>query len=304
MADCADDLEDAIAKIEEWRIRLHPVSRLKRTVSVLRDVAAKGSFPESPDELFEVARAARDAREFVEISGMLPDEPVRPVARALKKAAKGDLSQKGDTPRQFQSELWVGALLSCSTDFLGVPLRDFRPEYIVRNGNLQYGIEVKRPTKAETVLDCANTGSKQLRVPIQHYHGGALVVDLTDCLESGLATTLHPGVPNLEDAQEWIGWQMRKLHRFIYNDSTKRIRSDHHHVFCVIVVARLVHWDLDDLSQMYLTRFIGCLTYPKSPKTLRGIRTAWLAELIPQGAQAAGYHDLGGHEIVFENGGN
>ena len=302
MADLADRLIEALAAIEKWGIDVDAISRLREGERLLRDVAAARAFPQSHDELINVAHAARDAQEFAEISGMLPDEPIPPIAIALWDATT-DQAPKASLlrPYQAQAELWVGALLSCAADFVGSPLRPGRPDYIVREGNMEYGIEVKRPQSADKILRRASKASQQLQLRTPNYHGGALAMDLTDCLEPAIATTLASGSPNLHAAQEWIGRQMRKLHRFIYDDSAKRIRSDHHHVFCVTVVARLVHWDLDDLSQMYLTRFIGCLAYPKSPKSLRGIRTAWLSELFHKGAKAAGYHELVGHEISFEN---
>lgn len=301
MAALADRQLEALATIEDWGIQVDAISRLREGERLLREVSVANAFPRSHEELVKVAHAARDAQEFAEISGMLPDEPIHPVAIALKDAISNQASETDLRPYQAQAELWVGAMLSCAVDFVGSPLRHGRPDYIVRSGDMQYGIEVKRPQSAVKIMRRASKASKQLRPWNPKYHGGALVMDLTDCLESGLATTLHPGAPNLEDAQEWIGRQLRRLHRFVYDDSAGRIRSDQHHVFCVVAIARLVHWDLDDLSQIYLTRFIGCLVFPKSPKTLRGIRTAWLAELIHRGMQAAGHHDLGGHEIVFEN---
>lgn len=301
--DLADRLMEALATIENWGIQVDAIGRLREGERLLREVAAANAFPQSHEDLVEVAHAARDAQEFAEIGWMLPAEPIHPVAIALKDATADETSKPMShlRPYQAQAELWVGAMLSCAADFVGSPLRHGRPDYIVRNGDMQYGIEVKRPQGADKIMRRASKASKQLRPWNPKYHGGALVMDLTDCLESGLAT-FHPGAPNLEDAQEWIGRRLRRLRRFIYGDSTGRIRSDHQHVFCLVVIARLVHWDLDDLSQIRLTRFIGCLVFPKSPKTLRGIRTAWLlAELIHRGMQAAGHHDLGGHEIVFEN---
>lgn len=139
LAVLADRLKGAIATIEEWGIRLDPTTRLKRTENLLRDVASAGSFPTSHDGLVEVAHAARDAQEFAEIGGMLPEKPLRPVATALKHATQvepsdDEWSELGGAPCQFQSELWVGAMLSCAADFLGVPLQKGWPDYIVKNG--------------------------------------------------------------------------------------------------------------------------------------------------------------------------
>lgn len=301
MADLADRMMEALTVIEEWGIRVDAISRLREGERLLRDVAAANAFPQSHDKLVRVAHAARDAQEFSEISGMLPDEPIHKVAVALRDAATSQTSETSLHPYQAQAELWVGAMLSCAADFVGSPRGRGRPDYIVREGNMQYGIEVKRPESTRRVMRRAFKAAKQLRLDAPNYHGGALVMDLTDCLEPGLATSLHPGSPNLEGAQQWIGQQMRRLHRFIYDDSTRRIRIDRRHMFCVTVIARSMHWDLDDLSQIYLTRYIGCLVYHRAPNTLRGHRATWLAGLIHHGAEAAGYHDLGGHEIIFEN---
>ena len=301
MADLADRLQEAIAAIESWNIVIRPESRLRATEAILRDVGAAGVFPESHESLVRAARAARDAREFIEITGMLPETPMPSIAEALKIATMDEMSRISPRSSQFQGELWTGAMLSFATDFVGSPLRAGRPDYIVANGNLEYGVEVKRPQTEGKVLKRAAKAVKQLRLRTPNYHGGALVMDLTDCLDPAIATTLDSGPPILRTAQEWIGRQMRRLHRSIYDDSRKRIRIDRKHIFSVTVVARVMHWDLDDLSQMYLTPFFGCLTYSKSPNSLRGIRASWLAELIPQGARAAGYYDLGRQTINFKH---
>ena len=302
MADLADRLAKAIAVIGNWGIHVD-ASRLTDAERLLRDVAAAKAFPKPHDELVKVAHAARDAQEFADISGMLPDEPIAPVATALRDATTGHTPEDNPLrPYQAQAELWVGAMLSCATDFVGAPRRHGRPDYIVRNGDMEYGIEVKRPQRAGNILTHVSKAEKQLRLDTPKYHGGALVMDLTDCLEPDIATTIESGPLDLDAAQEWIGRQMLRLHRSMYDDSRERIRSHRDHMFSVNVVARLIHWDLDDRSQMYLTRYIGHLVYLKSPKSLRGIRAPWLSDLFRRGAKAAGYHQLDGHAITFRRG--
>ena len=275
MEDLANRLEEAIVRITGWGVSIHPAGRLHKAVRLLRKVSSANSFPESHENLIRVAHAARDAQEFAEIGGMLPDGPLHPVAIALKKAVKGKLSKTGDVPHQFQSELWVGAMLTCTGTTVHSLPGPAHPEYLVTNGNMGYGIEVKRPIRSTKVRRRVYEGVKQLdlgtsRLAGTTYHGGALAIDLTDCLAPQAATTLETGPPNLVVAQTWVASQMQDLHRIVYDGSAQRIVARCSHIFALAVIARLIHWDTDDLSQMYLTRYIGCIAYTRDTQELPG----------------------------------
>ena len=302
MADLAEGLEKAIAKIEKLGVDVPGGSRLRNTVRLLREVAAARSFPESREELREIAHAASDGQEFIIIRGMLPQERFDSTVEVLKRAVGGTLGVTPDEAYRAQSELWVGGALSCAGVPLGVlanPPQGPSPDYIVRKRTLEYAIEVKRIAGGGSVRRRVSRAAKQTRD--SRYHGGALYVDLTDWLPSEITVRFASGPPDLEGPRPHIAGRIDRLRKEIYNDQTHRIRSRRMHLLAVTAFARFIHWDVTDLSQVYLTRYIAPLWFWRSTDA-RGYDDArWLAELLPSAAGNIGLQDLGGHEISFRN---
>lgn len=302
MADLAEGLEKAIAKIEKLGVDVPGGSRLRNTVKVLREVAVARSFPESREELRAVGHAASDAQEFIIFRGMLPQEGFVSTVEVLKRAVGGTLGVTPHEAYRAQSELWVGGALSCTGVRLGVftnPPQGPSPDYIVWKRTLKYAIEVKRIVSGGSVRRRVSKAAKQTRN--SRYHGGALYVDLTDWLPSETTVRFASGPPDLEGTQSQIAGRIDRLRTEIYNDQTHRIRSSRKHLLAVTAFARFIHWDVTDLSQVYLTRYIAPLWFWRSADS-RGYDDArWLAELLPSAAGNIGLQDLGGHEIRFHN---
>lgn len=300
MAHLADSLAEAIAKIEEWGIPVPDGSRLQKTVQLLRSVASENAFPEARGDLIEIAHAARDAQELTEIGHVIPvEETLDPVAEALRRTVGGTLGQSPHRAYQSQCELWVGAMLARGGALTGVieNAEHKSPDFVVRNGNMLYAVEVKRPTSLARARTLVSGAAKQLLS--NRFHGGALVVDLTDCLDSDLVAAVGPGPPDLRRVQAQIHKQMDVLRKEVYDDSSQRIRGKRRHLFGVTVIARVIWWNVEDLSQMYLTRYIGWISFLGPAKDLRYWRARWLAELIDKGMREVGHQDLGGREIDF-----
>lgn len=114
MEDLADRMDKAVSFVRAWGIRVIDAGRLGRSASLLRRVAAAGSFPAAETELTAVAHAARDAQEFSEIAAVLPDDELKPLAVDLQQSVGGTLGVGGTTAAQYQSQLWVGAMLAHS----------------------------------------------------------------------------------------------------------------------------------------------------------------------------------------------
>ncbi len=304
MGDLAKGLEQAIAKIEEWGIDVKGSSRLRNTVKLLQEVASAQKFPESREDLLKIAQAASDAQEFITIRGMLPQERLNGTANALERAVGGTLGVTPHEAYQAQSELWVGAALSCAGVRLGVLTNPQgpNPDYIVRNGTLEYAIEVKRIAEGKSVKNRVSKAAKQTRD--SRYHGSALYVDLTDWLPSSITVRFASGPPDLEGPRTPIAKRVDRLRQEIYSDQSHRIRPRRLHLLAVTAFARFIHWDLTDLSQMHLTRYIAPLWFWRSAKTLRYHRARWLAELLPNVAGNIGLQDLGGHELRFHSQGS
>lgn len=300
MADLATGLENMIRKIEKWGITVPGSIRLRNAVELLREVASARSFGESQEDLRKIGYAASDAREFAIIEGMLPSDRLDATATILTRAIGGTLGVTPHEAYQAQSELWVGAALSCADVPLGVLANPegANPDYIVENGTLEYAIEVKRISGSGSVRRRVSEAARQ--TGNQRYHGGALYVDLTDWLPPEVTFSLTSGQPDLDSPRILITRRIDQLRKEVFDDYTGRIRPRRMHLFAVTAFARFIHWDLDDLSEMHVTRYITPLWFWRSAKNLRYHRARWLAELLQSGAGNIGLH-LGGHEIIFEN---
>lgn len=298
----ADRLEDAIERIERWGVRIHNSSRLPEAVRVLRSVQREGVFPESHCSLAQVAHAARDAQDFGLIGNMLGTETLPPVVRALEHAVSGVLGKTPDPAYQFQSELWVGAMLTCATDRVGVigQPNGRSPDFVVEEGTMQYSVEVTRPSELSGARKLVSEKAKQLLH--RRYHGGVLVVDLTDCLAPELALGFGTGPPDLHAVQANLIRLTNTLRQQVFDDRSQRIWESRRHLFGVIGLARTIWWDLGDLPELHPicnVASISFLTDGATCKTLRYHRAHWLAGLIETGIEATGPQDLGRRALRF-----
>ncbi len=130
----------------DLRGALPPDSRLPKIVPLLRELATEESLPECPIQRALIAQAARDAQEFAEISWVLPVDDLRPLRPRLQEAVFGTLGQTRHKAYQSQSELWTGAMLARSGVLTGVHIagEGKSPDFIVKNGTMEYAVEVKR----------------------------------------------------------------------------------------------------------------------------------------------------------------
>jgi len=305
MGHLADQLEEAIGVLDlsaasEWRIRIPSDSRLPKIIRLLREVSEEESFPECPSRRALIAQAARDAQEFAEISWVLPSKELRPLRESLQKAVFGTLGQTRDPAYQYQSELWTGATLARSGALTGVLLASEgkSPDFILKNGTMEYAVEVKRPSNLPRALDLVSKAASQLRN--DRYHGGAIVVDLTDCLGSEVSDLSGRGRPNMDHVEARVEELTNPLRKAVFDDSSKRIRARYRHVFGLVTFIRAIWWDLDDLTLMSPLRYVLPISFWSGGKTLRYWRASWLAGLVVKGIQETGHQELGGREITFD----
>ncbi|MCY4572780.1 MAG: hypothetical protein OXF01_08250 [Gemmatimonadetes bacterium] len=304
MGDLADQLEGAIGTMRQWGIRIPPTSRLPEIVKLLRELVSEESFPECASRRAMIAQAARDAQEFVEISWVLPDERLRPLRRNLQQAVFGTLGHTRDRAYQYQSELWTGATLTRSGAFTGVRMdgpEGTNPDFILKNATKEYAVEVKRPANLDRARDRVSKAANQLRN--SRYHGGLIVVDLTDCLDPESRDLSGRGPFNTARRTR-VAAKVEELtnavRKKVFDDSSERIRRRWSHVFGLVSFVRTTWWDLDDLWQMHLLRYVLRIHFWRGVKDLRYWRAQWLAELIERGIGETGHQDMGGGEIAFD----
>ena len=306
----ADRLEDTISKIEHWAgISISGSSRVAEAVGVLRSVAPSSAFSGSREDLTRVAHAVRDAQDFWVIGNMLGPQTLPPVVTALRDAIGGELGVTPHAAYRAQSELWVSAMIAASGTVPGVALKmDAKsPDVIIKNGTREYSVEVKRPRSLGHVRNMVSKATRQLSlkqadgVVREHFHGGALVVDLTDCLPRGWAVHFEHGPPVLDTLRSKHASLEERIHEQIFDDSSGRMRERRQHIFAAISLVRISWWNLSDLSQLHciMQRLNVVYLTSGNRKTLRYHRAHWLAERIRRGLQEVGVESLGHGEIRF-----
>lgn len=144
--------KSALERLEEWGVRIHRNSRLRRYEDDLRFLSGSG-VPSSPQALCDLAFSLIEADEIIEIATIDSSQPSNAVYERLRQISKDPYIRTNSTEspgRNLQFELYVRALLihgglECS---MGTP--DITA--IVQGQTLD--IEAKRPMSENGVDRC------------------------------------------------------------------------------------------------------------------------------------------------------
>jgi hypothetical protein len=289
----ADELEHVIKKLRGWNIRVLDVSRLARHSKVLRQISLDGAYPRDPEKLRLAVRALLDAHEFRYILPCLTDDQVPHFAKQLQLAIGGsvDRDELDRMPYQYQTQFWVGAALAFAGVQPMIPAESGRksPDYVIENGTIHYGVEVKRPRSAASCEKAVVDAVRQLR---SAKVGGAVVVDITDCLSNiDLVVDEDGGGPAPSDLiqAEFMDISAR-LEALTFNPAQNMPRPSFLPATVLVVVGTILRWDVrnqghPDIGR--LTRFVA--VNRSSGPTLEYHRTSWLRDLLFEGFRAVGY---------------
>jgi hypothetical protein len=295
-------LDEAVGAFRSWGITVGETNRLLRISKLLVRTAAEAAYPRDEERLSVLAESIRNAQEFIEIATVLPAEPIASVKHDLRKAIRGDLVGSGGPTGphlQHQTQLWVGAMLAQAYAKVGVlmqPGGEKNPDFILSNGTLQYAVEVKRPNGGLDAYNTVRKAVRQIRSP--KYHGGMIVVDLTDCIDLTDRYTCRSGSPDFSGVRDKTNYLLHDLHREVFEDTSEFIKPGREQVFGIIGFCRATHWDLEDLSVPHLLRYVGTVLYwRRDHRTLRAVRARWLTDLIHNGISAAGHRQSGASAI-------
>lgn len=300
MEDLADHLDDAVNVFRAWGIRVKETSRLPTASRLLRRVSASGGFPTQETELLRVAAAVRDAQEFTEVARALPGKQLQPLEVDLQQAVRGELGTSGTQAAQHQSQLWVGAMLTSAAARTAVILdkSGIQPDFVVEDGTYRYGVEVKRP--AGRLRSQAIVSEAAGQVGGHRYHGGMIVVDLSDCLDRSTAVRVGKGPPDQQQVRDSLIKLSGTIHEEIFDTRSGYLRPRREHVFALVTFGRTVYWDEHDLSRPYLFRFVSSVAYwRRNSGTLRAHRARSLAHLIHVGITAVGHKEIAQVDIDF-----
>lgn len=173
--------------LEKGGVRVARVGRLRAGATVLARVAARRSFPTSKGDRRALANAIRDSHEFLAIRVLLGATGFAGMASDVQKAMKGtlDRTEPSRSAYQFQSQLWVGSVFHAAGLTPAVPQKTTTksPDYIIDVEGTQYGVEVKRPTKAANITKAVDEAYEQLR---DYDIAGGVAIDVSDCLDDAL----------------------------------------------------------------------------------------------------------------------
>lgn len=299
----ANHVDEAIEEFAGWDVPARE-SRLGKTSALLRATAKAGRFPTEDAELSVVSEAIRHGQEFVEIANVLPKVPIPSLRTDVRAALGGNLdpvSSSTGPHLQFQTQLWVGSMLAQTQMKVGVLTRPGgakNPDYIIENGTYQYAVEVKRPNGTLDAYNIVRKAARQIRS--EAYHGGMIVVDLTDCIDPELRYTRRPGPPDPSTVYAVLENQLEELHNQVYNSGSELLKNRREHVFGLYGFCRYAHWDSDDLRYPYLMKLTAVSLYwRRNPGTLRGHRAKWLTDLIGLGIVAAGHEQTSTRPLGF-----
>ncbi len=285
-------LEEAIARLKAWEVRVLDVSRLEQERQLLLNVAAKGHYPRDPAQLRLIAHALRDAHEFRCISACMPKARVEQIAKELQRAVGGTPDRRPGSREayQYQTQFWVGAILGFGRVTPIIPPTSPRrsPDYLVRNGTLFHGVEVKRPQTPEGAVRQMLSGSQQLAAAKV---GGAVVVDVSDFIApEGTEIVDLPGCDGDTPAYARAFQEIAlNLERAAFDDDRNQPRAAFMPAGVLLVTATVVRWRLDDLRCPDLSRVCRFGVFWRRRGTLSYHRAFWLKDVLYEGLLAAGH---------------
>jgi hypothetical protein len=157
--EAALDLQTSLTVIERWMKK--PFSAGARphvALQVLEEVAETGRFTYEHRGDHDAIHALQLAFDLREVAATLPDVLVADLRKAIETCARGPLDppQEDLAPVQAQSEMIVRAAYARSGESPRQPSHSgaggrAKPDILLENGTITYGVEVKRPTRLKNV---------------------------------------------------------------------------------------------------------------------------------------------------------
>lgn len=182
VGDALEALRFAIREIERLGVEVPDHSRLAQHITLLESLDGAETYPDEPGQRSAIASALLDAAQFSLVASVLPEDGREALILDLGRSIKGSqvrASEESAEPYQFQSQLVFGALMVAAGHDVRVPTGQGMPDFVIPDGTLTHGVEVKRPTSRSKV-------SRVLRKAADQIAGtggrGLVVLDGSDLL--------------------------------------------------------------------------------------------------------------------------
>ncbi len=205
-AEFAEQLETAIARLRGYGVSLADDSRLPSAAAELRRTALAGAFPEDGAARRSLLSALRDATEWSAISEALRPPIEGEFLGDLCRAVRGSLvPPPGEIlePLQLQAQLFFGALLVQDGRPLGAPTKRGQPDFIIHDGLLAHGIEVKAPESEAGLRRAVRKADRQLT---RLSGGGMAVLDISLLVQPALGGWESP-----DGTDVWLQERLRQI---------------------------------------------------------------------------------------------
>ena len=280
----ADELDATIAVMAARGVVIAVQNRIRASSDLLRACAAARRLPEDAMDDGTVVHALRNAIDFSDIAKFLPGRLSKRDQRELAIMVNcGTLAETEDArqPYQYQSSLWIGAVLhygGLAPKVPAVPQRHDvlpNPDYLVERISMQYGVEVKRPMTwqgLERDLFPRALGQLEAREV-----SGAVVVDISDLVAHVDYGDFNPEVVSASERVVRLAW----------DDSLKRVRPGCSRAMVVAAFARNAHSVNPEGTLMTIANAMYVANFAETPGTLKALRAKWLSDGIYAGAREA-----------------
>ncbi len=208
---------------------------------LLTRVAEEGTFGTDPRRLMLISNAIMVAGDFVQVSYCLGDERVERIAEDLVRSLKGSLEeQDGQTPYDYQAQLWFGSVLARAEMNTTVPPKKVNrghPDFAINVDGLHCGVEVKRPQTTAGASGLISTAADQLW---DYGRPGIIAVDISQCLN------VRDLIVALLDADIAGAMYLSDHFKHVTEQLAQRVRdgqgAKYQRIIEMVVYCRFPHW--------------------------------------------------------------
>jgi len=292
-ADCgphANVLNKAILRLESAGIRISEHSRLRRHTTFLARVAETGSFPTTESEQHRLANALSDAAEIDLIVQTLPSTFTPLELGELRELAGGTPEHAPNEPAlRYQAQWWLRSVLAMGGYDPQTPTSAREsPDYLVYEGTLSYGVEVKRPGTLRGALELIAKGARQLRSQAVR---GAIILDISDVVRTDELRWLPDNrlLPAGLIFEQQLKGISDRVGNQIFDSAGRTLRIGYESVMCILYVAKGWTWIQGESPELVLFAGARLQTFYPRIKNLIHHRTVMLAKKLVRGIVGAGY---------------